>query len=72
MITTIRKNMNWKVEFYNESVEEAILDMPPKIQARMLRLLDLIEEHGANLGSPHTERLWVMAFLKLELRLKKE
>ncbi|CAM4422578.1 MAG: hypothetical protein LEGION0403_FIIPPAGN_02726 [Legionella sp.] len=47
--------MNWKVEFYNESVEEAILDMPPKIQARMLKLLELIEVHGANLGSPHTE-----------------
>lgn len=29
--------------------------MPPKIQARMLKLLELIEEHGANLGSPHTE-----------------
>lgn len=47
--------MAWNVEFYNESVEEAILDMPPKIQARMLKLLELIEEHGANLGSPHTE-----------------
>ncbi|KTD39442.1 hypothetical protein Lmor_0093 [Legionella moravica] len=47
--------MTWKVEFYNESVEKAILDMPLKIQARMLKLLELIEEHGANLGSPHTE-----------------
>lgn len=47
--------MNWTVEFYNESVEEAILAMPPKIQARMFRLLELIEKHGANLGSPHTE-----------------
>jgi phage-related protein len=31
--------------------------MPPKIQARMLKLLELIEEHGANLGSPHTESM---------------
>ena len=29
--------------------------MPPKIQARMLKLLELIEKHGADLGSPHTE-----------------
>lgn len=29
--------------------------MPPKIQARMIRLLEMIEKHGANLGSPHTE-----------------
>lgn len=47
--------MNWKIEFYNSSIEEAILEMPSKIQARMLKLLDLVEKHGANLGSPHTE-----------------
>ena len=47
--------MNWKIDFYDSSVEEAILGMPPKIQARMLKLLDLIEKHGANLGHPHTE-----------------
>lgn len=46
--------MAWTIDFYN-GVEEDILSMPPKIQARMLKLLDLIEEHGANLGSPHTE-----------------
>lgn len=47
--------MSWKIDFFNDSVEEAILDMPPKIQARMLKLLELIEKHGANLGPPHTE-----------------
>ena len=47
--------MNWKVEFFNESVEEAILAMPPKLHARMLKLMELIEKHGANLGAPHTE-----------------
>ncbi len=58
MITTIKKNiMNWKIDFYNASVEEDILKMPPKIQARMLQLLELIEKHGANLGSPHTEAM---------------
>ncbi|MEH6454783.1 MAG: type II toxin-antitoxin system RelE/ParE family toxin [Cocleimonas sp.] len=46
--------MHWNVELY-EGVEEIILDMPPKLQARMLRLLDLIEVHGANLGEPHTK-----------------
>ena len=48
--------MHWTVDFYNESVE-AILAMPPKIQARMLKLLELIERHGANLGPPHTEAM---------------
>ena len=46
--------MAWIIDFY-DGVEDSIMDMPPKIQARMLRLLDLMEEHGANLGSPHTE-----------------
>jgi len=45
--------MTWIVGFY-DGVEDAIIDMPPKIQARMLKLLDLVEEHGANLGAPHT------------------
>lgn len=45
--------MTWNVSFY-DGVEDAILDMAPKIQARMLRLLELMEAHGANLGSPHT------------------
>lgn len=45
--------MTWEVDFY-DGVENDILDMPPKIQARILRLLELVEEHGANLGAPHT------------------
>ena len=49
--------MIWKVDFYNESVEADILNMPPKIQARMIKLLELIEIHGANLGSAHTESM---------------
>ena len=46
--------MVWKIDFYN-GVEADILEMPPYIQARMLKLLELMEAHGANLGSPHTE-----------------
>lgn len=55
MITQGRE-VTWDVDFY-DGVEDAILAMPPKIQARMLKLLELIEEHGANLGSPHTESM---------------
>ncbi|MBC8946985.1 MULTISPECIES: type II toxin-antitoxin system RelE/ParE family toxin [Xenorhabdus] len=46
--------MSWNIDFYH-GVMDSILDMPPKIQARMLKLLELMEQHGANLGSPHTE-----------------
>lgn len=45
--------MTWTIDFY-DGVEDAIVEMPTKIQARMLKLLDLVEEHGANLGAPHT------------------
>lgn len=48
--------MRWKVDLY-DGVEEIILDMPPKLRARMLKLLELIEEHGANLGEPHTKSI---------------
>ena len=48
--------MNWKIEFYS-GVDESILKMPPRIQARMIKLLELMEKHGANLGPPHTESM---------------
>lgn len=48
--------MVWKVDFYT-GVEYDILSMPPKIQARMIKLLELIELHGANLGPPHTDSM---------------
>jgi len=48
--------MAWEIDFY-AGVEAAILEMPEKIQARMIHLLEMIEAHGANLGEPHTKSL---------------
>jgi phage-related protein len=45
--------MVWTIDFF-EGVEDTIINMPPKIQARMLRLLELMQTYGANLGAPHT------------------
>ncbi len=45
--------MPWTIDFY-DGVEDTILKMPPKLQARMLKLLELMEQYGANLGAPHT------------------
>jgi phage-related protein len=47
---------HWNIHFYG-NVESEILNMPSRIQARIIKLLELIEEHGANLGSPHTENI---------------
>ncbi|CAM3703446.1 hypothetical protein VA7868_01473 [Vibrio aerogenes CECT 7868] len=48
--------MSWNIEFY-DGVEETILGMPPKLQARIIRLLELIEQYGAHLGEPHTKAM---------------
>lgn len=48
--------MPWTITFY-KGVDQEILAMPAGIQARMLRLLELMEKHGANLGPPHTRAL---------------
>ena len=45
--------MKWEIRFHR-SVKEQILAMPPKVQARFIRLLELMEKHGPNLGAPHT------------------
>jgi len=46
--------MDWEIEFYGK-VEEELAKLPPKIQARMIRLMELMEKHGANLGELHTK-----------------
>src|SRR5690554_7325701 len=48
--------MDWEIEFY-DTVGEELAKMPPKIQARMIRLMELMEKHEANLGEPHTKSL---------------
>ncbi len=48
--------MTWKISFY-DGVKEDIIALPVKLGARVVRLLDMMEIHGANLGSPHTEAM---------------
>ena len=48
--------MDWTIEF-DAGVEDAILGLPPKLQARIIHLLELMKKHGANLGEPHTKAL---------------
>lgn len=56
----------WDIQFY-EGVDKELFELPVKIQARMLRMLDLMSIHGANLGPPHTLPLGNNLF---ELRAK--
>jgi phage-related protein len=47
----------WTIEYYSAEVEKAILNLPPGLLARYLRLADQWQEFGANLGMPHTRSM---------------
>jgi phage-related protein len=49
--------MIWSIEYYHQTIEQAILRLPPGLLARYLRLTDLMLEFGPNLGMPHTRAM---------------
>ena len=49
---------SWTVEFLNDVVEEEFLAIPKDLQARLVRITDLIESYGLdNLGMPYVRHL---------------
>jgi phage-related protein len=57
--------MPWQVEILNDTVRAEIKALPPDIQARFLRISNLIIQSGLeNLGEPHVKhlegKLWEM------------
>lgn len=57
----------YTISFYNDKVEEEILDLPTTLRARYLRYADIMQDAGVNLGLPHTKFMGDGLF---ELRLK--
>jgi phage-related protein len=49
--------MKWTVTYYNDQVESEVFSMPRGILARYLRYVELMEKHGADLRSPHSESM---------------
>ena len=49
--------MPWTITFYSTRVERETLALPPGILASFLRIAELIEEFGPDLGRPHTAPL---------------
>jgi phage-related protein len=49
--------MPWTVTFYSTKVERETLALPPGVLASFLRITELIEEFGPDLGRPHTAPL---------------
>jgi phage-related protein len=55
--------MKWKVEFLSEDVEKEFSELPKDMQARFIRVSELIESYGLeNVGMPHirhlVDKLW--------------
>jgi phage-related protein len=61
--------MSWEIKYYSPKIATEILSMPDGLLARYLRLTDLMEEHGVNLGMPHTKAIEKGLF---ELRVKSQ
>ena len=49
--------MKWKISFYSDRIEKQTLSLPRGILTNLLRVMELIEEFGPDLGRPHTAPL---------------
>ena len=49
--------MNYRISFYNSSVQKSIDRWPTGIYAKFLRITQQIEQSGPNLGLPYTRAL---------------
>lgn len=59
--------MNWKITYYDNAVENQIFEWSDDLLARYLRIIDLIQQYGPNLGMPFTRPLGMKLF---EIRVK--
>ena len=59
--------MKYTIAYYNDSVQQNILNLPKSLKAKYVALTDRMEEYGGDLGMPHTKPLSGGLF---ELRLK--
>lgn len=49
--------MSWEVEFYNTDVYDGFMQWPESIKARLIKIVEMIKQFGANLGMPHTRTI---------------
>ena len=61
--------MRWKISYHSQQVTEVLKRWPNKILGKYLRIIDLIEEHGPQLGKTFTKTLRNGLF---EIRIKAE
>lgn len=63
----LTSGMTWKIHFYNERVYKETRKWPVSLYADFLRLVELMELHGADLRMPHSRAMGDGLF---ELRCK--
>ena len=61
--------MTWGIEYHDEKLQEAVLELPAGLLARYIHLTDRMVEYGPDLGMPHTRAMGSGLF---ELRLKSQ
>lgn len=59
--------MKWRIVYYNEKLENDIFRLPDTLQAKFIRITEIMMESGPNIGMPHTRSMGNGLF---ELRLK--
>lgn len=57
----------YSITYYSLAVQAKVLALPTTLKARYIALTGRMQEHGANLGEPHTKSLGDGLF---EIRLK--
>ena len=61
--------MTWEIKYHDETLQDAVLALPPGLLARYLYLTDRMGAYGPELGMPHTRAMGTGLF---ELRLKSQ
>lgn len=49
--------MQWKIAYYNETVERDVHRLEKTIKAKYMAITDMMLEYGPNLGMPHTKAM---------------
>ncbi len=50
-------NDKYKISFFNELVKNETLSLPDSILAKLLKIFEMVQEVGPNLGRPHSAPL---------------
>jgi len=65
--------VKWEIEFYQDShgnmpVQEFICQQPAKVEAKVYRYIDLLQDFGLSLGQPYIEKLAGSEVWELKIR----